>query len=72
MRIVTEKLSYGQISRRHRPTREQVFEAVMKSRAAQIARASAEPDAEIFCDESPSPITSVTWNKFSDWRASFR
>jgi hypothetical protein len=31
----------------------------MKSRVAQIARANAEPDAEIFCDESPSPITSV-------------
>src|SRR5258708_23014020 len=59
MRILTEKPSYGQIARRHRPTREQVFEAVMKSPVAQIARASAEPDAEIFCDESPSPITSV-------------
>ncbi len=59
MRILTEKPPYGQIARRHRPTREQVFEAVMKSRAARIARASAEPDAEIFCDESPSPITSV-------------
>jgi hypothetical protein len=59
MQILNEKPPCGQIARQHRPTQEQVFEAVMKSRVAQIARASAEPDAEIFCDESPSPITSV-------------
>jgi hypothetical protein len=31
----------------------------MKGQVAQIARASAEPDAKIFFDESLSPITSV-------------
>jgi two-component system, OmpR family, alkaline phosphatase synthesis response regulator PhoP len=58
-RIPNEKPPFGQVARTHRQTQEKVSAAVvMKSHVTQIARASAEPDAEIFFDESLFPITS--------------
>jgi DNA-binding response OmpR family regulator len=59
MQIFT-KPPFGHVARRHRQTRKEGSAAVvMKSESAQVARAFAEPDAEIFFDESLSPIRSV-------------
>ena len=60
MQILNAKPPFGHAARMHPQTQEEVSAAiVVKSQAAQIVRASAEPDAEIFFDESLSPITSV-------------
>jgi DNA-binding response OmpR family regulator len=60
MQIFNEKRPFGQAARTHPQTQQAVSAAeVIKSQVVQIARASPEPDAEIFFDESLSPISSV-------------
>jgi DNA-binding response OmpR family regulator len=60
LRILNEKPPFEQVAGTHRQTQEEASAAlVMKSRVTQIVRASAEPDTEIFVDESLSPIASV-------------
>src|SRR3984893_8959568 len=60
MQVLNQKRPFGQVARTLRQTQRNVSApAVMKSRIAQITRSSAEPDAQIFSDESLSPIPSV-------------
>jgi hypothetical protein len=60
MQILSVKLPLGHLAPKHRQTPEEASTAVvLKSQVAQISRASARPDAEIFFDESLSPISSV-------------
>jgi DNA-binding response OmpR family regulator len=66
VQILNQKPPLGQVARTHRQTREEVSApVVMKSRVAQIVQASAEPEAQIFFDESLSPITSVDLKEIS-------
>jgi DNA-binding response OmpR family regulator len=60
MQVLNQKRPFGQVAQTLRQTQRNVSApAVMKSRIAQITRSSAEPDAQIFSDESLSSITSV-------------
>jgi DNA-binding response OmpR family regulator len=60
MQILSVKLPFGHSAPQHRQTPEEASAAVvLKSQVAQISPASARPDAEIFFDESLSPISSV-------------
>ena len=60
MQILNVKPPFGHAARTHRQTLGEASTAVvMKSKVAKIPRASAQPDAEIFFDESLSPISSV-------------
>jgi hypothetical protein len=60
MQIINAKASFGCVPRMHPQTQEEVSAAtVLKSQVAEIVRASADLDAEIFFDESLSPITRV-------------
>jgi DNA-binding response OmpR family regulator len=60
MQILKEKPPFDQMAGTHRQTQEEVSAAVvMKTRVMQIVRASAKPNAEIFLDESLSPIATV-------------
>lgn len=60
MRILKEKPPFERVAGTHRQTQEEVSAAVvMKTRVMQIVRDPAEPDTEIFVDESLSPIATV-------------
>ncbi len=60
MQILNVKPPFGHAAQTHRQTSEEASTAVvMKGQVAKIPRASAQPDAEIFFDESLSPISSV-------------
>jgi len=60
MQMLNEKPPFGHVARTDPQTQDGVSAVVvMKRQVAQIARASAEPDAEIFFHESLSPIASV-------------
>jgi DNA-binding response OmpR family regulator len=60
MQVLNQKRPFGQVAQTLRQTQREVSApVVMKSRIAQIARSSAEPDALVFFDESLSPITSA-------------
>ena len=64
MQILNVKPPFGHAARTHRQTLGEASTAVvMKSKVAKIPRASAQPDAEIFFDESLSPISSVDLNE---------
>ena len=60
MQILTVKPPFGHATQTHRQIPKEASAAlVMKSQVAQISRASGQADAEIFFDESLSPISSV-------------
>jgi hypothetical protein len=60
MQILNVKPPFGHASRTHRQIPEEASAAVvMNNQVAQISRASAQADSEIFFDESLSPISSV-------------
>src|SRR5260370_38423873 len=60
MQILSVKPPFVHAARTHCQTPEEASAAVvMKSQVAQISRASGQADAEIFFDESLSPISSV-------------
>jgi DNA-binding response OmpR family regulator len=60
MHVVNAKPPFGNVARTNHHTQEKGSAAVvMKGLVAQIAATSTEPDAEIFFDESLSPITGV-------------
>jgi hypothetical protein len=60
MHVVNAKPPFGNVARTNLQTQEKGSAAVvMKGLVAQIAPTSTEPDAEIFFDESLSPITGV-------------
>jgi DNA-binding response OmpR family regulator len=60
MQIINAKPTLGREARTHRQTREEAsMVVVMKSQVGQTAGPSAEPDVEIFFDESLFPITSL-------------
>jgi DNA-binding response OmpR family regulator len=64
MQIPRQKPPFGQVAPTHLQTPEEISApVVMKSRVSQISRASTEPDAPIFFDESLSPITSADLNE---------
>jgi DNA-binding response OmpR family regulator len=60
MQVLSVKPPFGHAARTHRQIPEEASAAVvMNSQVAQISRASAQADAEIFFDKSLSPISSV-------------
>jgi Transcriptional regulatory protein, C terminal len=60
MQTLSVKLPFGRSARTHRrTTEEESATVVMKSQVAQISRASAQPAAEVFLDESLTPIPSM-------------
>ena len=67
MQILDAKRPFEHAPRTHDHTGDEApAAAVTKSRAAQIAQASANPDTGIFFDESLSPITSVDLNEIHE------
>ncbi len=62
MQIFT-KPPFGHVARSHRQTRKEGSAEVVMKQSAQVARASAEPNADIFLDELMSPIISVELKK---------
>jgi DNA-binding response OmpR family regulator len=64
MQIFNTKPPFRCVARTHRQNQEEGSAVVViKSQFAQIARASAEPDAEISFEQSLSRITSVDWKE---------
>jgi DNA-binding response OmpR family regulator len=59
VQALSAKPTFGHVARTPRQTRDECAGAVFKNRVVQIEQTSAEPNAEIFFDESLAPLTSV-------------